>query len=389
MPVNVTMPKSGMTMTEGVIARWHKKEGQAVKKGELLAEILTDKVTLELESPATGTLIKVLYAEGATVPVYEDIAVIALTGETVEEIPENTAARGEAEDDGFVRATPVAKRLAKEHGIKLSGLSGSGPGGRIKEEDVLNYLESMKTETKTVDKIITSSAAAGEEVVLPLTGAQKILAANVRNSHDTAVHVTSTTEVDLTGLIELRKRLTPAWEKDGVHLTLNAFFVRAVAMALKKHPMLNASLAADSVVIKKYYHIGLAVSLVDTIIVPVIRDADKLTVKQIAGQIRLLADKARAGRLSRDDVTGGTFTISNVGLYQVQIFTPVIIPPQGAILGIGAAVKRPVFIGEEIAARYMANLCLTYDHRFIQGVPAAEFRLTIKGLLEEPEMLLS
>ncbi|MBA7568770.1 2-oxo acid dehydrogenase subunit E2 [Candidatus Atribacteria bacterium 1244-E10-H5-B2] len=413
MAVNVTMPKNGMTMTEGVITRWYKKMGETIKEGEAIAEIMTDKITIELEAPASGVVTRIFYPEESTVPIYEVIAVIGgekQNSQSAErsEMPEDSenypqpvkevSEKEKQQQNRIIRATPLAKRSAKKHGIDLILVPGSGPKGRIKEEDVLKYIDSQKVSAaqdsktlQTEDHQKTMLPIGGEEVI-PLVGMRKTIAENMRHSHDVAVHVTSTIEVDLTELISLRKRLLKSWEEHyGVHLTLNAFFVKAVAVALRSHPILNSSLTGDKIIIKKYYNIGLAVSVDDGdgLIVPVIRNVEKLTIREIAEQMHVLTQKAHTGKLTLDDITGGTFTISNVGPQEVQVFTPVIVQPQSAILGIGTITLRPVVREGEIIVRSMSNLCLTYDHRIILGVPATQFQLAIKYLLENPYGLLS
>jgi len=414
MAVNLTMPKNGMTMTEGVITRWFKQIGETIKKGEAIVEIVTDKITIELEAPASGVVTQILYPEGSTVPIYEVIAVIegekqnsqsAETPKMPEDsenypqpVKEVSGKKKQQQQNRIIRATPLAKRIAKKHGIDLILVPGSGPEGRIKKEDVLRYIDSQKVSTAQDSKTLqienhqkTMLPINGKEVI-PLVGVRKTIAENMRHSYDVAVHVTSTTEVDLTELISLRKRLLKSWEEHyGVHLTLNAFFIKSVAVALRNHPILNSSLVDDKIIIKKYYNIGLAMSVDDgdTLIVPVIRNADKLTVREIAKQINVITQKAHTGKLTLDDITGGTFTVSNVGPREVQVFTPVIIQPQSAILGIGTMTLRPVARSGEIIVRSMSNLCLTYDHRIIMGVPAIQFQQATKYLLENPYDLLS
>jgi len=412
MPVNITMPKNGMTMAEGIIAKWYKNPGDSVNEGEIIADITTDKISLSLESTVTGTMAQILHPEGSTVPVYETIAVVALPGESIEPgIDEGKATQAETPDKkendskpeaardvevNTIRATPIAKKIAKENNIDLAAIgTGTGPGGRIKEEDVLKHIEKLKETSIAAVASAPSSApkvateTVGEEEYIPLVGIRKVIAENMRKSHDTAVHVTSTTEIDMTELIALNKKIAPQWEKQyGIKPTLNAYFVKATAMALKEHPIINSSIADNKIVLKKYYHVGIAVSVGEGLIVPVIRNADKLSVREIAEQISSFVKRANANQLSPDELTGGTFTISNVGPYLVQIFTPVIVQPQSAILGIGTTTERPVVYEGQIAIRSIANLCLTYDHRIIQGAQGAKFRMTIKELLEEPVRLI-
>ncbi|KKM10064.1 hypothetical protein SY88_15575 [Clostridiales bacterium PH28_bin88] len=269
--------------------------------------------------------------------------------------------------------------------MDLHKIVGTGPGRRITKEDVLAYTGNPPP----VEQEQSLAPQHPDEEIIAITGIRKVTFENISKSVATAAQVTSTTEVDLTELIRLRQEILAGWERyHGVRPTLNAFFVKAVALALREHPLLNSSVQGDRLVLKKYYHIGLAVTVGEDLVVPVVRHADSLSVLEIAKRIAVLVEKARQNALTPEDMSGGTFTISNVGPYQVQVFTPVIVQPQNAILGIGATTQRPVVRDGQIVIRDVANLCLTYDHRVIQGASAARFRITLKDLLEHPLSLL-
>lgn len=410
MPVNIVMPKNGMTMTEGMIVKWHKQEGDTVAAGEPLVEVMSDKVNVLVESPAAGKLVKILYREGSVAPVFEMIALLAVPGD--DDVPaanagpvkKTTAVFGRevtfihqpAEGEAAVKASPLARKMAKEHGVDLGLVKGTGPGGRIKEKDIENYLELRNGAALRPAQEHPAAPAApphpeetGEETI-PFTGLRKVIADNLKQSYDTAVHVTSTTSVDLTELVELRQKLAPLWKKrHDVNLTYTAFFVKAVAAALPEHPSLNAAVFEDRIVRKNYYHVGVAMTLDNGLLVPVVRNADRLTVLDLARIIEEKIRKAGEGTLTGDDMAGGTFTISNVGPEDVEIFTPLIVRPQAAILGISSILTKPAFYKGQIALRKMAYLCLSYDHRAVDGVPGARFRRAVKELLECPHLLLS
>ncbi|MHB8985057.1 MAG: dihydrolipoamide acetyltransferase family protein [Eubacteriales bacterium] len=438
MPVSIVMPKNGMTMTEGMIVKWHKQEGDTVAAGEPLVEVMSDKVNVLVESPAAGMLVKILYREGSVAPVFEMIALLTVPGDdgvpaaNAGPVKKTTAVFGRevtfihqpAEEEAAVKASPLARKMAKEHGVDLGMVKGTGPGGRIKEKDIENYLEmrngaafrpvpespaapdapSLQAAEQPAPPVAPLRPApvhpaapaapphreeTGEETI-SFTGLRKVIADNLKQSYDTAVHVTSTTSVDLTELVELRQKLAPLWKKrHDVNLTYTAFFVKAVAAALPEHPSLNAAVFEDRIVRKNYYHIGVAMTLDHGLLVPVVRNADRLTVLDLARIIEEKIRKAGEGTLTGDDMAGGTFTISNVGPEDVEIFTPLIVRPQAAILGISSILTKPAFYKGQIALRKMAYLCLSYDHRAVDGVPGARFRRAVKELLECPHLLLS
>ncbi|MGB9976700.1 dihydrolipoamide acetyltransferase family protein [Thermovenabulum sp.] len=437
MAFEVKMPKLGTTMTEGTIVRWLKKEGERVEKGEPLLEIQTDKVNLEEEAPESGILIKVFYSEGQVVPVGENIAVIvkekeeynplqegneALSGKT-EEIPLETHEILEApkESDNAIqkiKASPAAKRVARENGVDLKEVTPSGPEGRIVERDVISYLEKIKTtpvakkiaEEKGIDlsdikkqegeritkedvlKKIKEDLSLMENVKrIPLSGPRKIIADKMKKSKIEAPHFYLTLSVDMTNAIKLREELSVKIEKlTGVKLSLNDILIKSAGRALKEYPMLNSSIEDEFIIIKEDINIGLAVALEEGLVVPVIRNADKKGLSEISKESSELILKARSGKLLPDDYQGGTFTISNLGMFGIEEFKAVINLPESAILAVGKIVKTAVVDeNDELKVKPIMKLTLSCDHRIIDGALGAKFLNRIKELLENPmEMLL-
>jgi pyruvate dehydrogenase E2 component (dihydrolipoamide acetyltransferase) len=370
------MPRLSLTMKEGTVIQWFKKEGDFVKKGEPLVEVLSEKVTYDVEAPASGVLRKILAEEGVDVPVAGTLGIITEPDEPLPEIeeavtvapPERTEEKAPVPEEitkkarERVIASPAAKRLAREHGIDLTKVKGSGPQGRIVEADVRRYLEE------------TVPMAPRVREVIPLTGIRKTTAERVSISARTAPHSTITMEVDMSNAAELR-------EKTGVSYT--DILVKAVAKALEEHPLLNSTLQDDQIKIYEDINIGVAVATEKGLVVPVIRNADKKTLTQIASTLKELVEKAREGKLTREDLTGGTFTITNLGMYGVEVFIPIINPPEAAILGVGKVVEKPVIENKEIKIKPTMHLSLSFDHRIIDGAPAAKFLQEIKQTLEE------
>jgi 2-oxoglutarate dehydrogenase complex dihydrolipoamide succinyltransferase (E2) component len=386
MPQDVIMPKLDLAMTEGTVLEWVKKNGEAVKKGEIIAIIETAKATAEIEAPASGIL-HVVKPTGSVVPVLEKIAYIVEPGE---ELPSEAKPPEVAER---VKASPQAKKIAKEYNIDLSKVKGTGPDGMITREDVLSYIQKTSpppietTETtKLREEVVKPAAPEGEEEMIPLIGWRKIMCERMSYSLRTAAQITTIAEVDATEMVNLRGKL----KNEGLDITYTAFIVKAVTKALKEFPILNSSLVDDKIVVKKYYNIGIAVDREEGgLVVPVIHHADKLSLAEIAKRINELAQKAREEKLSIQDVTGGTFTITNVGMFGGIMNTPIINPPESAILGVGAIVKRPVVRDDQITIRSMMYLCLTYDHRIIQGGQAVRFLQRVRNFIENPHLLLT
>ena len=425
----VIMPKAGMSMETGKIVKWLKKEGERVETGEPLLEIETDKVNMEVEAMNSGLLLKVLAYEGDEVPVVQTIGYIGEAGEALPEAEKPvTEARQPAEkpaeaaikepvaklEGTRIPATPAAKRLAKEKGISLQSVVPSGSLGQVKVADVaamgtakatplaraiaadlgvdLNTVSGSGYGGKVTKADITPVAAPAvamseEDELRPHSAMRKVIARRMLSSHTNIPPVTQNCVADVTALMALREQINAA-RSEG-RITVNDFIVMAVARALREQPHINASYTADGLLIKKHINVGVAVALPEGLIVPVIRDADKLPLSGISAAARELSAKAKEGRLSPDEYSGGTFTVSNLGMMGVTAFTPIINEPESAILGVCATEQRLEMDDEgRIEKRLKMPLCLTYDHRSIDGAQAAIFSNRVTQLLENPLAML-
>jgi len=369
----VVMPRLSLTMKTGTVVQWFKKEGETVQKGESLVEVLSEKVTYDVEAPESGVLRKILAMEGMDVPVAQAIGIIAQLDEQIPETelvltaPEE-AAKVEAVSERElvekveerIAASPAAKRLAREHSVDLSKVVGTGPEGRIVEDDVKKFME----ETKVAPRV---------REVIPLTGIRKTTAERVSLSARTAPHSTITMEVDVTKAVRLREETQASYTD---------MLVKAVAKALREHPIMNSTLDDDQIKVFEDINIGIAVATEKGLVVPVVHNADKKSLSDIASALKEVVDKAREGRLTKEDVTGGTFTITNLGMYGVDVFIPIINPPETAILGVGRVTEKPVVISGQLAIKPVIQLSLSFDHRIVDGAPAAKFLQKIKQILE-------
>lgn len=380
MPVKVAMPQIDLFMAEGTITEWLKQDGETVEAEEPVAIIETSKIVVEVESPASGTFYKT-QPVGSTVSVGEVIALIVQQDEDAPVISEVIKSPGVEEKpservteaiDKRVLASPLAKKLAKQHDIDLAQITRSGHGGVITKKDVLVYLKQNPVERD-------------DEEIIPLTGWRKVMADRMHYSLQTMAQLTTITEADFTELIKLRKKLISEG-KDRISFTV--FIVKAVTQALKEYPIMNSSLVDGKIIIKNYHNIGVAVAREKQgLIVPVIHRADEKSLTKLNQVLSEMVNNARTGNLSIKDVTGGTFTVTNVGSLGGTMSTPIINPPESAILGVGAITKKPVVVNDEIVIRSIAYLCLSYDHRFIDGAPAIGFLQQIKQFLQEPKLL--
>jgi len=398
MATTVIMPKLGLTMKEGTIEKWLKQEGDRVEKGEPLVEIITEKLNFQYESPASGILRKILHPEGKVVPVTTPIAIIAEEGEALpefeaiqSEVPIEApmpaaAAQGEIKEHRErIFASPFARKTAQEKGIDLSLLKGSGPGGRIIQTDVISAVERVQTEgakpsvppQKPADKLI------------PLKGIRKIIAQRMTESFRDTPHFYLSVEVDMSAVQDLKERVKDEVEKRAkVRLTLTDILVKVVARALKEHPIMNSRFEGDQIRLLEEINVGVAIALEDGLIVPVVHRADQKSLAEIATAIRNLTRRARRGKLSLDDVGGGTFTLSNMGMLGIDKINPIINPPECAILGVGRTVEKPVARGGEVKIKPMAWLSLSSDHRIVDGAAAGLFLNHIQKIIENPDLLL-
>ncbi len=383
----VIMPKAGMAMETGKVIKWLKNVGERVEQGEPLLEIETDKVNMEVEAMNSGVLLHALAREGDEVPVVRTIGFIGAAGESVPETEiaaalaaMKVAAKHHRSAEPMVMArqageripaTPAAKRLAKERGLSLSDIAPSGSFGQIKAADVAPA------------NVI--SFAPEEAELVPHSAMRRVIAQRTLSSWQHVPQVTQTTIADVSELLALRERINAA---GGIRVTVNDFVLAAAAQALREQPRINASYTDAGLLLKKHVNIGMAVALPDGLVVPVIRDADALTLREVSAAAKALRDKAEKGHLLPDDCTGGTFTVSNLGMLGVASFTPIINEPESAILGVCAVEQRLEMDDEgRVTKRLKLPLCLTYDHRSVDGAQAAVFAARIAHLLESPLLL--
>ena len=424
----ITMPQLGFTMVEGTITGWHKREGEHVTKGEPLLEVTTEKVSIDVEAPVSGTVEQILVLSGETVPVGAPVCLVAEHAPTaVAElrpasspdgegdvtfapligggVPLNPAGNLEEHAGPRVRASGLAKRIARDRDVNLSLLQGSGPGGRILEADVLAHLaESPGLLPLPIEDSARSSAAPrhGSPVEgrdprdartssrrVPYSGARRVIGDRMLQSSQSTAQVTLAAEIDATEALRLRAQLLPEWETESIRLTITDLIVKACGKALREHPAMNSTLEGEEILLHDAINIGIAVALPDSLIVPVIRDADSKPLRAIATESSDLVQRARDKRLTADEVADGTFTVTNLGSYGIDLFTPIINLPEMSILGVGRAVERPAVYNGEICKRSLMYLSLTFDHRLVDGAPAAEFMQRLRELIERPYLLLT
>ena len=394
MTVDVIMPQMGESVAEGTILKWLVHEGDRVEKEQPIVAISTDKIDTEVPSPVNGIIKKILYPEGKTLPVQTVIAQIEVveakeavsvpvekpeTPKKIEKI--ETIKEAEKIEEAEKRYSPLVRRLAKEYNINLEEVKGTGEGGRVTKKDIMDYVAS-KPGISAPPPAEEEKKVLERETLIPVSPKRKITADRMVLSKRTAAHVTTVFEVDMTKVVRYRELNKDAMKREGIHLTYLPFITLAAARALKEHPLLNASWTDKGIVQKNYINIGIAVSLEDGLIVPVIKDADKKDLLQLSKDIQDIATRARNKKLNLEDVQGGTFTITNYGLNGSLFGTPVILLPQVAILGVGAVVKRPVVIDDAIAIRSMMYLSLSFDHRVMDGANADAFLHKVKDILE-------
>jgi pyruvate dehydrogenase E2 component (dihydrolipoamide acetyltransferase) len=404
----VEMPKMGDTMEEGKILHWLKTEGEQVKKGEMLAEVETDKVNIEIEAFAGGILRKILVGEGSSAPIG---AAIALIGSADEPLPDDSAGRGAAAEktvDVPARApmpapqpalagstvpgrperifiSPIARRIAEANRLDYAGLRGSGPNGRIIKLDVEAALRGLQAaQPAPVPELLPLDTT--EVVEVPLSAMRRTIARRLSSSMQTAPHFYVTSVIDTDRLAALRQQINEyaAGDPSPIKVSFNDLIIRAVAKALLRMPQMNVSFAEDRILQKKAVHIGVAVALEEGLIVPVLRDADRRGILDIARESRRLAEAARDGKLRPEDFSGGTFTVSNLGMFDVDSFTAVINPPESAILAVGSITPEPAVVDGQVVVRNRMKVTLSSDHRAIDGATAARFLQEVKRLLQEP-----
>jgi pyruvate dehydrogenase E2 component (dihydrolipoamide acetyltransferase) len=420
----VTMPKLGFDMAEGTLVRWVKAEGESVEKGELLAEIETDKATVEVESSHTGTIRRHLVVEGDIVPVGDPIAVVADADEEIDfealvgaesedeqPIPADSPSPASTVEDvkpatpvleppsadgahlpGDVRASPLARRMAAEEGINLKEVTGSGAGGRITKNDILAFKAQPATPTSAArpveapQKIVLTEPR--EDRRIPLSRLRGAIGRRMTESKQQLPHFYVTYDYDMAAVMALRKQLNVILEPEGVKLSVNDFILKAAALALRDYPNLNAALEGDHVVQYGHINVGAAVAVENGLLTVVCHDTDFKSLGQISVEVREKAGRVREGKVQPDDIEGSTFTTSNLGMFAVEEFIAIINPPEAAILAIGAVRVTPVIVDGEVQAGMRMKATISVDHRVSDGAEAAQFLQAMSKYLEEPLHLM-
>ncbi|MSQ40153.1 MAG: 2-oxo acid dehydrogenase subunit E2 [Dehalococcoidia bacterium] len=419
MATRVVMPQMGYDMKQGTVVRWLKREGEPVQRGEAIAEIETDKAIVVMQAYASGVLSHIVASEGAVVPVGQLIAIIGAPDEAtppewlqatsapslaamltraatpVEALPEPAAAER-------ARSSPLARRLAQEHGVDLGQIRGSGPGGRIVEEDVRAHLAQQKAPVQPAApgpmgvapprSAITPVAAASLEgapaQVVELSRMRQAIARITTRANQEVPHFYVTTTVHMDAAMALRQDLNQALEGQGVRVSVNDLIIKACTLALQKHPILSSSYQEGRLLVHPGVNIGVAVAIEGGLIVPVVAGCDKKSLVEVARAAHEVIQRAQEGKLTEAEYTGGTFSISNLGMYDVDHFTAIIFPPQAAVLAVGSVQKQPVVVGEQVKVAQVMKVTLSVDHRVADGVQAAQFLGEVKRVLEHPAVLL-
>ncbi len=414
MAETVSMPKLGFDMAEGTLIRWVRKEGEPVNKGDVLAEIETDKATVEVESSASGIVRRLLVDEGTVVPVNTPIAVVGEADEVIgdQELGNKESGKQEKVESGeqkvenrsldgnrltqspisnpqssIVRASPLAKKIARDQGLDLGRIQGSGPGGRIVRKDIERAMSS-KTVTPGIQpsSVAGRSSSPGDETI-PLSKLRQAIARRMTEAKTTIPHFYVTSEYKMDSLLDLRRQfnnLLPEGEK----VSVNDFIVKAAALALRQFPNLNASLDGNSILRHAAVDIGVAVSVEGGLLTVVCKDADAKPLRQIAAEVKAMAGRAREGKVKPEDIEGSTFSVSNLGMYDVENFTAIINPPEAAILAIGSARELPVVENGIVKTGWRMKATLSVDHRVSDGAEAAKFMQALRVYLEEPVRLV-
>ena len=402
MSIEIKVPPLPESVSDATLVAWHKKVGEGVARDENLVDLETDKVVLEVPAPAAGTLARIVVDDGATV-VAGDVLAILEEGEVAaaeepaaSEAPAKKEASVPQATKGPVKTSPAVRRLLEEHDLDATMVTGTGKDGRVTKADVMSFLKSDGSSEVTPGDPspetaveVVSTAAAREEQRVPMTRLRARIAERLIEAQQTAAMLTTFNEVDLTEVMALRKRYRDDFEKKhGVRLGFMSFFAKASVEALKKFPVVNASVEGTDILYHNYYDLGIAVSSDRGLMVPVVRDVDQMSFADFELALGDLAKKAQDGTISMDDLTGGTFTITNGGIFGSMMSTPILNQPQSAILGMHSIQQRPMVVDGEIMARPMMYLALTYDHRIIDGKEAVQFLVSIKEQLEDPSRLL-
>jgi pyruvate dehydrogenase E2 component (dihydrolipoamide acetyltransferase) len=441
MAESIIMPKAGMAMEEGIILKWFIKEGDVVNKGDVVAEVETDKATMEVEADGSGTVLKILYPENETVEATKPMAWLGKPGESIPESAVSTSGKTDLQkqavitteqisdsneeqsnavlvtNDGQIKATPAARRVAKERGLSLENIPASGRSGEIRESDVLAFKQTLATplatkmakaegidlsgvqgsgvEGKVFSTDLTATETTARQKVIgttiedkrvALTNIQKITGKRMFQSHSEIPVVTINTKADVTELLDIRQRLMAAVDQK---ITINDFLLKATAIAIEENPRVNSVLDGDDLVYKGSINLNMAVATKIGLMVPVIKSANFLSIRQLSQKAAELVQKGKEGKIRPDDLEGGTFTISNVGMFGITSFTPIINQPQAAILGVCGIEDELKLVDEKVIVCKKMGLSLTFDHRIIDGAESAIFISRIRDLLEKPLAILA
>jgi pyruvate dehydrogenase E2 component (dihydrolipoamide acetyltransferase) len=418
MAVKIEMPKLSLTMSEGTVLHWMKKVGDPVKKGDAIVEVSTDKEVCELDSPEDGVLLDVTAQEGDSVACHAVLAYIGQPAEKVQEIIKpsevttneqhnlqtqrdtNNSSNNQATlSSEKVKISPVARKMAAEAGFDIRSIVGTGPNGRISKEDVEKAIQEKSNglvETEILKavpciKIEEATSVKKEEApaknveIIPVNGMRKVIANRMQESLQTSAQLTHHMKIDITELLSLKKKTASQIEKQhNSKLTVTDFIARGVVLSLLEHKQMNSALIDNEIHIYKNVHLGIAVDVENGLVVPVVNDADSKSLVELSHSLKELSELAKTKQLKSDQMKGSTFTISNLGSYGIEYFTPIINSPETGILGVGTAQETPVFIGEQVQKRILLPLSLTFNHQVLDGAPAAKFLQTLKKYLEEP-----
>ncbi len=401
MSFNLVVPDLAESVVEATVSSWTKKVGDSVKAGDVVVVLETDKVSLEVTADGDGVLESILAPEGADVEVGAILGVVSgsapasiTTAQTVAPVTVSAPVSSDGQ-----KATPVAKRVATEHSVDISQVPSSG--GKVTKSDVQNFISNQSTpkpvqapptpkaQPAPLPSVLMTGGAGRKEERVKMSRRRQTIAKRLIEAQSTAAMLTTFNEIDMSAVNAIRARRKDAFkEKHGVGLGFNAFFVKAVIGALKAFPQLNAEIQETEIVYKQYYDIGIAIGVSDGLVVPVLRDADRMSFAQIENQVKDYAKQAQDGSLGIDSLMGGTFTITNGGIFGSLMSTPILNPPQVGILGLHSIKDRPVVVNGEIVVRPMMYVALTYDHRIVDGREAVQFLVKVKELIEDPESLL-
>jgi len=393
MSTEIKVPPMGESITEATVASWHKNVGEAVKEGEILVELETDKVTMEVPSPKSGVLNQIIKQTGETVRIDEVLAILEDSVTSQEPTPTPKPTEPKKEETQQVEMAPSAKRLVMENNLDPSKISGSGKHGQITKEDVIYHLEKKETiqepKIEVQQEVRTAITEHKREEIVPMNRLRQRIAERLVEAQHTAAILTTFNEADMSKIMEYREKYNEIFQKKyGIKLGFMSFFVKACVQALKEFPAVNAEIRDKNIVYKYYYDIGVAVGGPKGLVVPVVRNADKLSFAEIELEIARLAQKVREGTITLEELSGGTFTISNGGIYGSMMSTPILNPPQVGILGMHNIVKRAVVVNDQIVIRPMMYLALSYDHRIIDGKEAVSFLVRVKECVENPERMM-